>query len=98
MKTCLNSIECTHGVSFEISDEKCGGCIHFREPFGKSIPGKAEELIYKFGNKAVDVVEEIIDSYHGIFDDFILKTEKYGGYSNMTKFWEDVKKELLNKK
>lgn len=56
---------------------------------------KAIELQEQFKEKSILVVEEIIESYKAIYDDFIMNTEKYDKYRNMEKYWNDVAQELL---
>ena len=40
------------------------------------------------------VVDEILNSYDNIFDDFVIKSDQVGGYRNMKKYWQEVKNEL----
>ena len=43
---------------------------------------------------ALKTVDEILNSFYNIFDDFVVESSKVGGYSNMKKYWEEVKNEL----
>jgi hypothetical protein len=43
---------------------------------------------------ALVLVDEILNSYYNIFDDFIVDSKKAGGYRNMKKYWLEVKQEL----
>jgi len=43
---------------------------------------------------ALILVEEILNSYDNIFDDFVIKSDQVGGYRNMKKYWQEVKNEL----
>ena len=40
------------------------------------------------------VVDETLDSFSNVFDDFVIDSSKVGGYRNMKKYWEEVKKEI----
>lgn len=55
---------------------------------------KAVKLIAEFQDKAIDVVQILINSYKDIFDDFICNKELYDDFSCMGKYWEAVKKEI----
>jgi hypothetical protein len=43
---------------------------------------------------ALILVEELLNSYDNIFDDFVIKSDQVGGYRNMKKYWREVKQEL----
>ena len=43
---------------------------------------------------ALIAVDEILNSYDNIFDDFVIKSEQVGGYKNMKKYWKEVKNEI----
>ena len=43
---------------------------------------------------ALILVDEILNSYDNIFDDFVIKSDQVGGYRNMKKYWQEVKTEL----
>lgn len=73
----------------------------FMEMFGrhdKQICDKPNvEIARKHANEcAMRCVEENINStsISGIYDDYIVNSEKYGGFSNMAKYWQQVKEEI----
>jgi len=43
---------------------------------------------------ALIAVDEILNSYDNIFDDFVIKSDQVGGYKNMKKYWNEVKQEI----
>jgi hypothetical protein len=45
-------------------------------------------------NCTMIAVKELIISFSNIFDDSISYTQDYEGYSNMCKYWKEVKQEL----
>ena len=45
---------------------------------------------------ATMAVDEIINSYDNIFDDFVRKPDEVGGYRNMILYWQEVKAEIEN--
>ena len=53
---------------------------------------KAEELIEKFGDLSVDVVDEIINTNALIDEDVYLETPLY------LEYWQQVKELIINKK
>jgi hypothetical protein len=69
---------------------------------------KAEELVARFiqanGNSffakecALIAVDEILNSFNNVFDDFVVESSKTGGYRNMKNYWREVEREILNMK
>lgn len=45
---------------------------------------------------AIRCVGQILNTLDGIYDDFIKDNNEFGGYSQMKKYYLDVKKELEN--
>lgn len=72
------------------------------ELFNKFLPilGGIEkkDWIYFRGEEAKQcalvAVNEILNSFSNVFDDFVIESSKVGGYRNMKKYWEEVKKEI----
>jgi len=57
---------------------------------------KSIYLINKYGYEiSIMLIDEILTPFGDIFDDFISYNQKYPGYSNMTKYWEAVKMEII---
>jgi hypothetical protein len=59
---------------------------------------KAEELVARFNGGSVNVVDEILNSFNNVFDDFVVESSKTGGYRNMKNYWREVEREILNMK
>ena len=72
---------------------------------------KAEELVARFriinydlddieNHKecALIAVDEILNSFNNVFDDFVVESSKTGGYRNMKNYWREVEREILNMK
>ena len=57
---------------------------------------KAEELVARFNGGSVNVVDEILNSFNNVFDDFVVESSKTGGYRNMKNYWREVEREILN--
>jgi hypothetical protein len=59
---------------------------------------KAEELVARFNGGSVNVVDEILNSFNNVFDDFVVESSKTGGYRNMKNYWREVEREIRNMK
>ena len=47
---------------------------------------------------ALIAVDEILNSFYNVFDDFVVESSKTGGYRNMKNYWREVEREILNMK
>ena len=70
----------------------------FIEKFVRYTPAE-EEFEYPYAKQcALIAVDEILNSFNNVFDDFVVESSKTGGYRNMKNYWREVEREIRNMK
>ena len=64
----------------------------------KTVTYKGVLVVESAKQCALIAVDEILNSFYNVFDDFVVESSKVGGYRNMKDYWREVETEILNMK